>query len=199
MRKGVVILWLLILFGSMAYLFWSSEITYALPTPVPEKYTPVSIGSHINLNLHLSPGKKPVFLHFFNPECPCSRFNINHFKKLATQYGPNVDFAIIVLSSDKDLTVSQIQKKFNLNIPVLFDSTIAAACGVYSTPQAAILDENKNLFYRGNYNRSRYCTDVKSNYAQMAIESLLQKKNNTVFSNYALKSYGCELPRCTKK
>ena len=102
------------------------------------------------------------------------------------------------MSGDKSYTAEDIQDKFGLNIPILFDQSIAAACGVYSTPQAVLLDTDHKLYYRGNYNKSRYCTDKKSNYAQMAIDSLLMKQHNPIFSQTALKSYGCSLPICKK-
>jgi hypothetical protein len=69
--------------------------------------------------------------------------------------------------------------------------------GVYSTPQAVIIDAGQRIFYRGNYNRTRYCTDKKSEYARLALKSLLQN-NDVVFSQYALTPYGCQLPKCTK-
>jgi hypothetical protein len=110
-----------------------------------------------------------------------------------------MNFAIVVINQDTDYTVADIQDKFDLKIPVSFDSSIAAVCGVYSTPQAAIIDTNGRLYYRGNYNKSRYCTDKRSNYAQMAIDSLLSHHTNPIFSMAAIKSYGCELPKCCKK
>ena len=85
-----------------------------------------------------------------------------------------------------------------LTVPILFDSSLASSCGVYSTPQAVLLDINNTLYYRGNYNKSRYCTDRKSNYAQMAIDSLLAHRGEPVFNQYALKAYGCSLPTCKK-
>ena len=55
-----------------------------------------------------------------------------------------------------------------------------------------------NLYYRGNYNKTRYCTDAESNYAQMAIDSLLKQNNSPSFNALALRAYGCSLPNCTK-
>jgi hypothetical protein len=141
---------------------------------------------------------KPVFLHFFNPDCPCSRFNIPFFKALVRKYNGRITFAIVVLNN-QSYSAKEIQNKFDIDIPVSFDSTLAAACGVYSTPQAVLLDADRHLYYRGNYNKSRYCTDSRSNYAQMAIDSLFGHVPDPVFSGYALKSYGCQLPVCTQK
>jgi hypothetical protein len=198
MKKWMVVVWLMLLLSLVGSLFWYSEMIYHLPTPVPENYKPVPQGKVIKLNKELeSDHSKPLFLHFFNPDCPCSRFNISNFKLLVKQYGNQVNFVIIVMNN-KFYTARQIQNKFDLNVPVLFDATIAPACGVYSTPQAVILDTGRHLYYRGNYNSSRYCTDEKTSYAKIAITGLLHDHTRLIFSQLALKAYGCRLPNCNR-
>jgi hypothetical protein len=117
---------------------------------------------------------------------------------LVAKYCEAIDFAVVVMTKDKDYSADYIRQKFGLSIPVLIDSSIALSCGVYSTPQAVLLTNNHVLYYRGNYNRNRYCTNSKSNYAQMAIDSLLIKNAHPIFDNHALVAYGCSLPTCTK-
>jgi hypothetical protein len=195
MKKVMAISWLLILLSGMVALFWYNDWKYQLPTPVPKNYKPASTGKLIPLNAQFNNNRKPVFLHFFNPDCPCSRFNITQFKSLVKEYSGEVDFMVVVMSP-KTFTAEAIQDKFDLDIPVLFDPALATACGVYSTPQAALLDSRHRLYYRGNYNSSRYCTDEKTNYAKIAVRSLLLKQTELVFSPLALKSYGCSLPDC---
>jgi hypothetical protein len=198
MRKGAVIALLSFLFFAIAALFWHNEWVYSLPTPVPRDYKTVEKGNRIAMPVIHANNTLPVFLHFFNPDCPCSRFNMPHFRSLVKQYSNQVNFAIVVMS-DEGYTEEDIQERFRLRIPVLFDTTLADRCGVYSTPQAVILTENRELFYRGNYNKSRYCTDKKSNYAQIALDSLLANHRDPRFNHFALQAYGCELPACTKK
>lgn len=199
MRKPVVVAWLALLLAGIVTLFWRSEWVYSLPTPVPAGYQNVKPGTPISLPAALA-SQKPVFLHFFNPDCPCSRFNMPHFKTLVKSYGRQVNFAI-VLMTNKNYTAEQIRDKFDLPypIPVLTDSTLAVSCGVYSTPQAVIIDTAQKLFYRGNYNRNRYCTNEKSSYARMALDDLLHNQLTQNFSPLALKAYGCQLPTCTRQ
>lgn len=196
-RRIAVFTWLIILSGIIVTVFWYNEWIYTLPTPVPENYKTIDTGTEINNTFNLQQNGKPVFLHFFNPDCPCSKFNISHFKFLVKQYSNEVNFAIVVISN-KSYTAKQIQDKFSLQTTVLFDTSIAVSCGVYSTPQAVIIDGNHKLFYRGNYNRTRYCTDQKSNYAQIALYGLLHNNRHLIFNRYALQAYGCKLPNCTK-
>src|SRR4051812_16586247 len=165
-RKAILVCWLVMIFSAIAYLFWYHEWKYTLPTPIPEKYVAVKNGAYIDLTGKVkSETGKPVFVHFFNPDCPCSRFNIPHFNSLVKKYGDKMDFSVVVINKSKEFTAEEIQNKFDLTVPVSFDTTIASACGVYSTPQAVILDEAHQLYYRGNYNKSRYCTDKNSMYA----------------------------------
>lgn len=197
-KKIVAIVWLLVIFSGIFGIFWYTDWKYSLPTPIPEQYRAVASGTPVNLNGKLPlASNKPVFLHFFNPDCPCSRFNMPYFKSLVRKYGDRVSFGIVVLN-DKSHTAREIQNKFDLDVPVSFDSSIAAACGVYSTPQAVLLDASHHLYYRGNYNKSRYCTDTKTNYAQMAIDSLFGNVSRPAFAAGALKAYGCQLPNCTQ-
>ena len=192
--------WLLIIASGIAYLFWYHEWKYSLPTPVPVNYHAVNTGARVFIKdiPGLEQNDKPLFLHFFNPDCPCSRFNITHFKSLVKEYGTQLNFAVVALTPKGLYTDEDIKRKFGLSIPVVFDSSYAASCGVYSTPQAAIINTDHCLFFRGNYNKSRYCTDKKSNYAQMAIDSLLAQHQQPHFGLAATKSYGCTLPTCTR-
>jgi thioredoxin-related protein len=198
MRKLMVIIWLVLLFSAVGALFWYNELVYQLPTPIPENYKAVNDGTVIPLGNALnSRHGKPLFLHFFNPDCPCSRFNITTFKSLVKQYGRQVNFVVVVMNN-KAYTAKAIQNKFDLDIPVLFDASLAKSCGVYSTPQAVLLDARHTLYYRGNYNQSRYCTDERTNYAKIALAGLLHDHARLVFSRLALQAYGCSLPDCKK-
>jgi hypothetical protein len=198
MRKGIVFVWLFVLLLGVITLFWYNEWKFNLPTPVPKSYVAINTGTKIQLPESLKANSnKPIFLHFFNPDCPCSRFNIEHVKTLIKQYGNDASFAVILMTS-KNYSEKEIQKRFDLDVMVLRDSSIAALCGVYSTPQAVIIDAQHKLFFRGNYNRSRYCTDKNSNYAQIALEALLHNNYAITMNPNAVKAYGCQLPNCKK-
>lgn len=197
LRKLLVGLWMLLLCAAISVLFWQNEFKYSLPTPVPKNYHEIAMGSKIELKCCVT-DTRPIFLHFFNPDCPCSRFNIPHVSGLIKKYGDQINFKIVVLNKQKDFTIEEIQKKFDAKIPVYFDENIAKNCGVFSTPQAVLLDGSRKLYYRGNYNKTRYCTNADSNYAQMAIDSLLKQTKSPSFDALALRAYGCSLPKCTK-
>ena len=199
MKQLFITCWLLFLLSGVCYIFWYNEWKYTLPTPKPKNLHAINRGAHVDLTEKIQTEKgKPVFIHFFNPDCPCSRFNIPHFNSLVRKYGTRFTFVVVLINKTRTYNLEEIRDKYDLTVPVLTDQAIADSCGVYSTPQAVILDAGSNLYYRGNYNRSRYCTDNKSNFAQMAIDSLLNNDANPTFSQYALKAYGCQLPYCTR-
>lgn len=197
-KKLLLGLWFSLLVAAISVLFWQNEFKYSLPTPIPKNYHDIAMGSRIDLGPCCAADNKPVFVHFFNPDCPCSRFNVPHVSDLIKKYGDKINFKIVVLNKQKNFTIEEIQKKFDAKIPVYFDDGIAKKCGVFSTPQAVLIDASHNLYYRGNYNKTRYCTNADSNYAQMAIDSLLDKTNAPSFDALALRAYGCSLPKCTK-
>lgn len=198
MKKWIAALWLTFLLTIVFSFFWYNQLVYSLPTPIPAAYKVVNKGRSIHLNRNLDfNNKKPVFLHFFNPDCPCSKFNIDHFKTLVKAYHSQVNFAVVMMT-DKAYTPEEIKKRFGLTVMVVADSTIAATCGVYSTPQAVILNPGRQLYYRGNYNKNRYCTDAKTSYAKIALEGILHHKDDFQPDQFALKAYGCTLPNCSK-
>jgi hypothetical protein len=197
LKKLFAGVWLLLLVSIVAGLFWYNDMVYSLPTPLPANYKAVPLGTVIKLPVILCGyGNKPLLLHFYNPDCPCSRFNVKSFKSLVAQYRGRVNFAIVVLSK-KAIDPQSVRNKFGYDIPVLPGAAIAKVCGVYSTPQAVLLDAESKLYYRGNYNRGRYCTAEKTSFARIAIENILSNNNHPVFNPLALKAYGCQSPGCT--
>jgi len=195
MRKVALIAILAGILVSIVGVFWYQEMQYLLPTPVPVGYKVVRPEELIRYDTALIPQqhKKPKLLHFFSPECPCSRFNLKHFQALNKTYNKDVDFYVVVDSEEK---VEPAKRLIDAGITIIVDDNkkLANACGVYSTPQAAIIQASNRLFFRGNYNRSRYCTNKESNFVQMALDSLVANKRPPLFSELATNSYGCSIP-----
>ena len=87
----------LAILGAIGAIFWYQDIQYSLPTPRPSAWHPVAVGTRIALPPDIealrarNPGK-PLFMHFFNPSCPCSRFNVDHVRQLAAAFGQDVVF-----------------------------------------------------------------------------------------------------------
>lgn len=196
MLKHILVILSLFFLGSIAaYIIYLEDMRYSLPTPVPTNYETIPAGTFITPpNPILTAKDKPLFVHFFNPHCPCSRFNLEHFKELVFKFSDKIDFAV-VLQIEKENAVAKF-KTMELNLPYVEDKKgeIAGKFGVYSTPQAVILDKTGKLYYRGNYNKARYCSLKSSEYARLAIEALLREEKMGELPIYAKIAYGCQLP-----
>jgi len=190
-RILLLVLCLSICLGGISAVFWKQELKYQLPTPVPADYHSVAVGQQVALPAALSKDKA-YFLHFYNPDCPCSRFNTRHLQSLIGTYRDSISI-VVVVPSEED--IEKAQSEFGSALQILVDESqaIAKSCGVYSTPQAVIVDNNQNLFYRGNYNRSRYCTARASNFAELSLIALINRRPPPAFGLAATQSYGCEL------
>jgi hypothetical protein len=115
---------------------------------------------------------------------------------LVEKYKNKVNFYAILFSDDITYTKKDFVAVYGIDISVIIQNggKIAELCGVYATPQAVIIQQNNLLFYRGNYNKSRYCSDKNTNFAEMAIIDLLEGKEPPNFGELATRAYGCELP-----
>lgn len=175
----------------IGWLFWVQEVQYSLPTPIPEDFELVLVDTRIEIGDTISERlKRPAFYHFFQADCPCSRFNLDHFNDLKDEYAKYIDFYVVV---EEGSDLSEAQKYFRGQTRLLEDKNKAYAnkCGVYSTPQAVIIDTDRKLYFRGNYNRARYCIDPASNFAQMAVDSLILGRSAPSFGPLATIAYGC--------
>jgi hypothetical protein len=200
---GKAVRWSLALLACISMLafagtvFWYQEWQYQLPTPRPEGLEQPPVGAFLNLpnELRANDGR-PVMIHFFSDTCPCSRFNVDHIRYLKRSLGSKTRFFAVVEAKNADSALQNFAK-LDLGIPAVADTTegIAKRYGVYSTPQAVILTPEGQLVYRGNYNVSRYCTDVKTQFARIALEAYLHGENPPIFPQEAGIAYGCELPK----
>lgn len=191
LSAAVLILLITLILG---FLFWQQELQYILPTPVPAGYQVVPVNQTLVIpDSSLSPIAKPKFYHFFKPGCPCSRFNVKHFNYLYDKYQSDIDFVVVVPEgSEYESSIEYFEN--GITVTEDTDLKLANTFGVYSTPQAVIVTLDRKLFYRGNYNKARYCTDPGSNFAQMALDSLMQNREAPDFGLLSTVSYGCGLP-----
>jgi hypothetical protein len=193
----------LALMGAIGATFWYQDLQYSLPTPKPPAWHPVAAGTRVALPPDIealrreNPGKA-IFLHFFNPSCPCSRFNLDHVRQLVAAFGKDVVF-VAVLREETPETLERAYRALGLDIPYHVDpGALAEATGIYSTPQAAILDADGRLFYQGNYNLTRYCRNRETEFARLALERLRIGAPPSPFVPAATIAYGCPLPSRAK-
>ncbi|QCK14207.1 TlpA family protein disulfide reductase [Mangrovivirga cuniculi] len=191
-KKLFFALWLTFSLTVIAIIFYRQEYRFLLPTPKPIDLKMVEQGDSVKLDL-AGTGNR-VYFHFYNSECPCSRFNIKEFKRIVRKNEDSVKF-IAVIEEEQSNKLQEFKKKYDLGIETIIDKDgkIANELGVYSTPQAVIV-ENGRVFYKGNYNKARFCTSKNTRFAELAVEAMLTNKKPPHFPELAYISYGCELP-----
>lgn len=191
LRTATALALLLLCLVCVGCILLKNETQYRRLAPLPDDYKPVAVGAPISLPRELKAGTA-WFLHFYNPDCPCSRFNVQHLRSLIAAYNDSVAIAVVVASP---VDVDRATRVFGDRVKIIHDDNgaLAQACGVYSTPQAAIVDANGALYYRGNYNISRYCTSRATSFAELSLLALLNRQPPPYFGALAIESYGCAL------
>ena len=183
----------------MGYSFWYADWQYSLPTPKPEGLVQQPIGSRPELPAELAarmhPGR-PLVVNFASAQCACTEFNLDHVRKLQTEFGKSMDFVTVLETNAADTNAKEEFESMKLRMPVVYDQKgrVSEALGVYGTPQAAILDRDGRLYYRGNYNKSRYCADEATEYARIALDALAANQPAPAMPREATITYGCPLP-----
>lgn len=190
-----------VLAGAMAWVFWQQDGQYARPTPRPAGWRRATVGTTVALpptieRLRAARPGRPLLLHFFNPSCPCSRFNVDHVRALTARFAGDVT-TVAVLAEGEPATMRAAYRTLALDLADYYvdaDHRLADALGVYATPQAAILDGAGRLYFVGNYNRTRYCRERETEFARIALESLVAGRRPPAVVPAADVAYGCPLP-----
>ena len=193
----------LLLAGSV-WVFWHEDWRFSLPTPVPAGYPRIAPGTAVPAEaLRVvgvrGPMDRPLFLHFYGKECPCSSFNVDHVRGLVRRFDSRARFVAVLVGETAGSGGVEAARGL-LGMEAFADTRgdLAAAVGVYSTPQAAIVDSHGRLFFRGNYNTNRYCSTPLTEFARLALEALLRGDEPPTFSSVATVAYGCALPDATE-
>lgn len=152
-KKAALLLALLLI--NVIGIFWYQELRFLKPTPVPINYQTVLAGQAITLvgTVPLPTGR-PVFLHFINPDCPCSRFNMPRYKQLVEQYQDKIQFCAVLQVADSSRTISQFQMQYSLTIPVILDAQNWLPPAVY-----ILLHKRPLLMHKANFTIGVTTTD----------------------------------------
>jgi hypothetical protein len=203
-RTALTLIGATLLLAAEATVFWAQDWRYSLPTPRPKTLVQAKLGTtpilpHDVDELRAAAPGNPVLLHFYNPDCPCSRFNLEHVRALARQHeGQALVIAVLQGKAGDSRVVERESKRLGITAVADFDGKLATACGVYSTPQAVVIAGDGKLLFRGNYNASRYCTSPATEFARLVLEAAVNAQVTPEFPAVATVAYGCLLPIAAK-
>jgi hypothetical protein len=187
--------------GTAVAAFWYQDWSYSLPTPRPEGLRQPALGTPVDVVrlLGTAPRGRGLAVHVVDPDCPCSRFNRDHLRSLVRRFGDRLHFVVLVQGGSDPAALRRSFESWDIPATVIADpgGRRASRLGVYSTPQAVIIDADDRLFFRGNYNSSRYCVDKRTEFTRIAIEAVLAGEPLPAMPSDARVAYGCPLHRPT--
>lgn len=199
---GLILGWAVLTAGA----FWFYEFRFLMPIappadaatgpaigePAPDLKLRTIDGASLDLR---APGTRAVYLHFWNPDCPCSRFNEAKVRRLSAEYLPKgVRFVVLVEAPQgaKERAMSQAVR--SLGLPMLWDDErqVAKAMGLFTSPAGCLIDEQGILQFRDTYASTAYCSSESSDSLEEALELMVAGK---VIPHRPKPAYGCVLPK----
>ena len=64
---------------------------------------------------------RPLLLHFFNPNCPCSRFNLDHVRSLVQKHRGAVEFVAVLQGDSGERLLAAFESLNRIGIPAVAD------------------------------------------------------------------------------
>lgn len=183
MKKIALACILVVSFSTIAFVFFHEDVKNRLPSNKPDNIERLTFGMPSGFQT----SGKMTLVHFFNPDCPCSRFNTQHLNELVRAFSAEVEFVAY--------STSEPPKKYPIKVIEDKNGLMAQKLGVYSTPQAVLLAADGKVLYSGNYNTNRYCSNDQTAFVKIAISKALIADTESL-SQVNLKSglpYGCSI------
>lgn len=124
---------------------------------------------------------KPVsVVHFWNPECPCNRFNEVHVKKIISEYADkNVQFTIMVSGNSAEkrkLQEDRARKIFTHQAVINIRSDWPMEKGPPSSPAVGVINNHGELVYFGPYSLGANCSPDKGKFVENILDHLNDEK-----------------------
>jgi len=143
------------------------------------------LGSRLEnlIEAEIKEGKKSDLIsviHFWNPDCPCSRFNEVHVKKIMSDYtAKNVVFTIVVSGKSAEQRKERAllaRQVFNLAAVKDIRSDWPLKKGPPSSPAVAIMNKQGKLVYFGPYSLGARCSPDKGQFVEKVLDRLSDEK-----------------------
>jgi len=136
-------------------------------------------------------------VHFWNPDCPCSRFNQPHVQQIMSDYGKNnVQFTVVVSGATEKIRQQrqiEARKIFNAKAFVDIRSDWPMENGPPSSPAVGVISSSGELVYFGPYSLGARCSPEKGKFVEKVIDEL-KSKNQSVKKQLNTLAVGCFCP-----
>jgi len=136
-------------------------------------------------------------VHFWNPDCPCSRFNQPHVQQIISDYGRNnVRFTVVVGGATEKIRQQhqvEARKIFNFEAVIDIRSDWPMESGPPSSPAVGVMNSSGELVYFGPYSLGARCSPEKGKFVEKVIEQL-KNNNQSVKKQLNTLAVGCFCP-----
>ncbi len=118
---------------------------------------------------------RPVVLHFWDPDCACSRFNNRHVRELIATYEPK-GFRFMIVprtnSAEQEQALREKAKREFGAVEVVFIQD--AQLDIPSSPAVLVLNRGLNLTYFGPYSNSAICSARTGRLVEAILDDIVQ-------------------------
>ena len=145
-------------------------------------------------------GKKtPIsVIHFWNPDCPCNRFNEVHVKKIISAYADkNVKFTVVVSGSNKEERHQRqvlAKQVFSHSAVKEIRSDWPMNQGPPSSPAVGVVNSDGELIYFGPYSLGARCAPDKGKFVENVLDGLYARKKSADKKQLNTLAVGCFCP-----
>lgn len=200
-KKITFVIVLIVVLGAILTIFWYEQYQYYRSVGIPVGASEVNLLDTIYFrNEFIANSNKDMFIHFFDVACKFSKINIEHIRLFTAKYENEFDFFVVIMGDHNQTYIDKFKGEFEVPDFVVLISDkecrIAKKSGVFSTPQAIIVNVDKTLYFRGNYNsETGLCTpaNIGSSSPAVAIRYKINNAPAPKFPPYMILPWGCEL------
>jgi hypothetical protein len=165
---GLVISWLLI----MAFAFWWFELRWY--QQVDFQYSDALFDSSQMLDEQIagnSDQSAAIVVHYYDPKCPCTRFNNEHVLELITTYqAKGVHFMVKVPDEAAKRSAQGVFGDVEVQV-------ISASSAPSASPAALVVDAQGLPVYVGPYSPGAVCTSKSGDFVGLALDDMLSGKD----------------------
>jgi hypothetical protein len=170
----LVVLWS----AGTAYAFWYFELADLRPFAVDDSGSPVAFDAaplRSEVQRMARSGAPATLVHFWDPACPCSRFNVPHVRELVAAYrDQGVRFVAVVspgAAADKKELAARAAALFGAEFEIaVADGSLA---NIPASPAAMVVDGHGRLAYLGPYGLGAACGAGSERFVERAMELAL--------------------------
>ena len=177
---GLVVIWL----AGMVYAFWWFALRDLRPFYQQQEqyalFESKALAEHLTDVLRKQ-GKIDIaendltLVHFWDPECLCSRFNTQHVQSLMEEFGDRgVKFLIVLNSASANQKETwQKGREYFPGATVISSSSLSMSSLIPASPATAVLDQSGQLAYFGPYSLGGLCLSSDDGLVETVLSDLL--------------------------